>query len=237
MVSSTLRPPLLPSDFPGGFGSRFPFGAELIAFIYISTKKETMPRRTRRVPTELQCELPHCECKALPPLYCGHKFCSACMLALVHMTHPHFAMLVMTRPICRDKCSIGEVTFAMLMKQHRPKGTLLMDFVCTKAGFCLAMQRQARRGFCKKADFFFLEAPYYLHHLNNLPPDEWDMNSLFNELSRKSQTRMEAIHLLADMPFPSPPFQLVTDELLELQLPARGLSDEQGVVEENVGTI
>ena len=193
-----------------------------------------MPRRTQRVPAELRCELPHCECKALLPLYCGHKFCSACTLGLVSVTHPRFAMLVITCPLCREKCTIGDVTFALLMNEHRPNGTMLMDFIYTNAGLCLVMQSKAKRKhWVRDPNFFFLETPYYLHYLDDVPPDEWDMNLLFDKLSGRSRTRHDAIGLLADMPFASPPFPLMTDEFSGLEFYSE-MSCEQASAEENV---
>ena len=195
----------------------------------------------KQVAAELRCELPFCECEALPPLRCEHKFCSGCMLGLVKMTHPELAMLGIACPICRRKSVIGEVTFAMLMRRHRPKGTMLMDFSDTKAGFCLAMQDRAKRSEkeqVKEAHFFFLRTTYYLKYLTLRQLAEWDMVALFEELSRRSQTRRDAIWLLADMPFEAPPFKLLMSEVDAVALRGAGLSgEERGAERENVATI
>jgi len=170
------------------------------------------------MPAEPLCEMPLCEHKALPPLCCGHKFCSACLVRLVKVTHPEFAMLVVTCPLCRQKSAVEEITFALLMQEQRPKGTLLMDFTETKAGLCLVIQSKDRRkDVVREPCFFYLKAVHYLKYLNDAPPEEQDMNRLFEELTRRSQTRMDAFGLLADTPpFYSPQFPLLTDVFLVL---------------------
>ena len=155
------------------------------------------------------------------------------MLSLVRVTHPEFAMLVVACPLCRGSCAVDELTFAMLMNEHRPKGTMLMDFTETKAGLCLVMQTKAKRkSMVREPHFHFLPTQYYLKYLNDAPPEAQDMNRLFEELSRRSQTRMDAIGLLADIPFSSPPFPLITDVFLHLAslLPAR---EEETAGEQN----
>ena len=189
-----------------------------------------MPPRTR--PAEPLCEMPLCERKGLPALRCGHRFCSACMLGLVKVTHPELAMLVLTCPLCREKCAVEEISFALLMQEHKPNGTLIMDFTETKAGLCLVMQSKAKRkDVVREPRFFFLQTEYYLKYLADAPADDQDMNRLFEELSRRSQTRMDAYGLLADMPSSSPPFPLMTGMFLYLA-GMRALSEE--AAEQNV---
>ena len=161
------------------------------------------------------------------------------MLRTVKMSHPEFAMLLFVCPLCRTKSFVGEGTFAIIMKQQKPKGVMLMDFADTSAGFCLAMQRGARRaGEVEPVDFFFLRIRHYLKYLDGLGGEEWNMNSLFAELSRRCQTRSEARWLLADMPFEAPPFSLMMSELDALALgDAVRLSGEREAAEENVGSI
>jgi len=192
-----------------------------------------MPPRTR--PAEPLCEMPLCERKGLPALRCGHRFCSACMLGLVKVTHPELAMLVVTCPLCREKCAVEEISFALLMQEHKPKGTMLMDFTQTKAGLCLVIQSKDRRkDVVREPRFYFLKAVHYLKYLDGAPAEEQDMNRLFEELSRRSQTRNAAERLLVDTPpFYSPRFPLLTDMFLYLAalLPAR---EEETAGEQNV---
>jgi len=184
------------------------------------------------MPPEPLCEIPLCGHKALPPLCCGHKFCSACMVRLVKVTHPQFAMLLVTCPLCRQRSAVEEISFALLMQEHKPKGTLIMDFTETKAGLCLVMQsKPKRKDVVREPRFFFLQTEYYLKYLADAPADDQDMNRLFEELSRRSQTRMDAYGLLADMPFSSPPFPLMTGMFLYLA-GMRALSEE--AAEQNV---
>ena len=194
-----------------------------------------MPRRTRSVPAEALCQIPHCECEALPPLCCGHKFCSACMVGLVKVTHPELAMLLDTCPLCRQRSAVEEITFALLMQEHKPKGTMLMDFTDTKAGLCLVIQpKDRRKDVVREPRFYFLKAVHYLKYIDGAPPEEQDMNRLFEELSRRSQTRNAAERLLVDtLPFYSPRFPLMADMFLYLatMLPAR---EEETASEQNV---
>jgi hypothetical protein len=138
-------------------------------------------------------------------------------------------MLVITCPLCRDQCSICEVTFALLMKQHRPDGTLLMDFVHSEAGLCLAIQR-ATAGKWTVADpsFFYLETIHYHRHIANLSPDDWSINALFNVLSGKSRTRSDAVSLLAETPGGASPIRLLTAEFALLASLERDLAEEDG---------
>ena len=191
------------------------------------------------VPSDMQCELPLCGCAALPPLRCGHKFCQECLLRTVKMSHPEFAMLLFVCPLCRTKSFVGEGTFAIIMKQQKPKGAMIMDFADTSAGFCLAMQRtRLRVNDVPPVDFFFMQIRHYLKYLDGLGSEDWNMNTLFAELSRRCQTRMEARWLLADMPFEAPPFKLMMSELDALALgDAVRSATEREAAEENVTTI
>ena len=148
-------------------------------------------------------------------------------------------MLQFVCPLCRTKSFIGEGTFAIIMKQQKPKGVMLMDFADTSAGFCLAMQRGARwAGEVEPVDFFFLRIRHYLKYLDGLDGEEWNMNTLFAELSRRCQTRIEAMWLLADMPFEAPPFSLMMSELDALALgDAVRSAAEREAAEENVAGI
>jgi hypothetical protein len=135
-------------------------------------------------------------------------------------------MLVITCPLCRERCSLCEVTFALLMKEHRPDGTMLMDFLGTKAGFCLAVQRATAGKWVADPTLYFLEAAQYLRHLENHSSDEWCTNSLFNELSNRSRTRSTAAALLAETPGGATPIRLMTDELVMLAALGRALGEE-----------
>jgi hypothetical protein len=138
-------------------------------------------------------------------------------------------MLVITCPLCRDQCSICEVTFALLMKQHRPEGTLLMDFIHSEAGFCLAIQR-ATAGKWTVADptFFYLETVHYHRHIANLPPDDWSINALFSVLSDKCRTRDSAAALTSETPGGAPSIRLLTAEFALLASLGRDLAEEDG---------
>jgi hypothetical protein len=138
-------------------------------------------------------------------------------------------MLVITCPLCRDQCSICEVTFALLMKQHRPEGTLLMDFIHSEAGFVLAIQR-ATSGRLTVAEptFFFLETVQYHRHIASLPPDEWSINTLFSVLADMCRTRSTAASLLAETPGGASPIRLLTAEFALLASLGRDLLEEEG---------
>jgi len=127
---------------------------------------------------------------------------------------------------------MGELSFSMLMWAKRPSGTILMDFLHSDAGFCLAIQPEpkGKRRALPEPRFFFLEAAHYLHYLTGVPAEECDKNRLFEELSRRCQTRDDAIRLIAEMPLLMPPLQIVTDELM-LQLAPLA---ERGALEENL---
>jgi hypothetical protein len=136
-------------------------------------------------------------------------------------------MLVITCPLCRDQCSICEVTFALLMKQHRPEGTLLMDFIHSEAGFVLAVQRAtAGRLTVAEPTFFYLEAVHYHRHIANLPPDDWSINTLFSMLSDMCRTRSDAASLLAETPGGASPIHLLTAEFALLASLGRDLAEE-----------
>jgi hypothetical protein len=158
----------------------------------------------------MQCDLPLCDSHALPPLQCGHKLCGACMLGMVKLSGPSFPILIITCPLCRDRSMLQGESLAVLMLAHKPQGTLLMDCLDSNEGFCLAMQsKPKRKSMLTMPSFFFLQLPYYLKYLAGFSPDECDVNTLFDQLSKRARTRMDAIWLLADMPFPAPPFPLL----------------------------
>ena len=97
---------------------------------------------------------------------------------------------------------MDEESFARLMKQHRPKGALLMDFANDDAGFCLVTQAKAkgkakRKGKIHAPNFFFLDTVDCLPFLDDTERGEWDMNTLFEKMSRRSQTREDARKLMA----------------------------------------
>ena len=127
---------------------------------------------------------------------------------------------------------MGELSFSMLMWVKRPSGTILMDFLHSDAGFCLAIQPEptGKRRALPEPRFFFLEAAHYFHYLTGVPAEECDKNRLFEELSRRCQTRDDAISLIAEMPF-MPPLQIVSDELMCLQLASLA---EREAAEENL---
>mgnify|MGYP003565454245 CR=1 FL=1 len=122
------------------------------------------------------------------------------MIGLVSMWELSSPTLVMTCPICRDRCSLDEECFARLMKQQRPKGAMLMDFANDKPGFCLVTQAKTKRkGKIHEPNFFFLETVDCLPFLDNTDRDEWDMNTLFEKVSRRSQTREDAMDLMTEI--------------------------------------
>ena len=130
---------------------------------------------------------------------------------------------------------MGELSFSMLMHAKQPSGTLLMDFMYSDAGFCLAIQPEpvGKRRALPEPRFFFLEAAHYFHYLTDAPAEECDKNRLFEELSRRCQTRDDAISLIAEMPL-MPPLQIVSDELMCLQLASLA---EREAAEENLRLI
>jgi hypothetical protein len=121
------------------------------------------------------------------------------------------------------------VTFALLMKQHRPEGTLLMDFIHSEAGFCLAIQR-ATAGKWTVADpsFFYLEAVHYHKHIANLPSDDWSINTLFSVLADMCRTRATAAVLMSETPGGASPIRLLTAEFALLASLERDLAEEDG---------
>ena len=121
------------------------------------------------------------------------------MRGLKSLTDPSLTMIIITCPLCRGKSSISEYSFTNIMFKARRSGVLLMNFQNINSAFCLAIQpvcdEPTTVGIFTPL-LFLVKVEEYLHLLDGA---EFDLNALFDEISKKCQTRTAAVKFLQDM--------------------------------------